>query len=257
MVFMLLLIDIGNTSTTLGFWSNGAVKETLMLETASVKKDIDQNTAFLGSIVRDRKMDKPDGAVISSVVPVITSILSNAVKKDFGIEPLHVDYRTKTGLTFSINNAESLGADRIANAVAARKLYKGNLVVVDIGTATTFCVITEEGEYKGGAIMPGPGLSVDSLSGKTAKLPGIELKSPAGTIGKDTAENILAGVIIGHAGAVEKIVDEMRKELDMDLNLIMTGGYSDLVTPYIKGIVHINPLLTLEGLRFICEMNQG
>ncbi|MEN8263606.1 MAG: type III pantothenate kinase [Nitrospirota bacterium] len=254
---MLLLIDIGNTSTTMGFWSSGAVKETLRLKTASVKKDIDQKTGFLGSIVLDRKIGKPGGAAISSVVPGVTSILSNAVKKDFGLEPLHVDYRTKTGLTYAINNIESLGADRIANAVAARKLYKGNLVVVDIGTATTFCVITEEGEYKGGAIMPGPGLAVDSLSVKTANLPGIELKPPSSTIGKDTAENILTGVIIGHAGAVEKIVDEMRKELDTDLNLIATGGYSDLITPYIKGIAHINPLLTLEGLRFICEMNQG
>jgi type III pantothenate kinase len=254
---MLLLIDIGNTCTTMGFWSNGAIKETFRLKTASVKKNMDQKAGFLASIVRDRKMSKPDSAAISSVVPGIASILSSAVKKDFGLEPLHLDYRTKTGLTYSINNIESLGADRIANAVAARKLYKGNLVVVDIGTATTFCVITEEGEYKGGAIMPGPGLSVDSLSVKTAKLPGTELKPPSCIIGKDTAENILSGVIIGHAGAIEKIVDEMRKELDTDLNLIATGGYSDLVTPYIKGIAHINPLLTLEGLRFICEMNQG
>ncbi len=253
---MLLLIDIGNTSTTIGFWNSGTVKEILRIETSSVKKEIDQNTAFFSTIVRDSKMGKPDGAAISSVVPGITSILSRAVKKDFGLEPLHVDYRTKTGLTYSINNIESLGADRIANAVAARKLYKGNLVVLDIGTATTFCVITEEGEYKGGAIMPGPGLAVDSLSVKTAKLPGTELKPPSCTIGKDTSENIRSGVIIGHAGAVEKIVDEMRKELDTDLNLIATGGYSALITPYINGIVHINPLLTLEGLRFICEMNQ-
>ncbi len=254
---MLLLIDIGNTSTTIGFWSNDTVKEILRLKTASVKKDIDQKTGFLGSTVRDSNMGKPDGAAISSVVPGVTSILSSAIKSDFGIDPLHVDYRTKTGLTYSINNIESLGADRIANAVAARNLYKGNLVVVDIGTATTFCVITEEGEYKGGAIMPGPGLAVDSLSVKTAKLPGIELKAPVCAIGKDTSENILSGVIIGHAGAVEKIVDEMRKELDTDLTLIATGGYSDLIAPYIKEIAHINPLLTLEGLRFVCEMNQG
>ena len=253
---MLLLIDIGNTSTTLGFCKNGIIKDTFRLETDAEGLGIEKYSGLLSSIVQDRKMEKPDSASFCSVVPEITPILAGAVKKKFGIEPLNVTSGTETGLTFSIKNTEMLGADRIANAVAARNLYSGNLAVIDLGTATTLCVITEKGEYIGGTIMPGPGLSAGLLTEKTAKLPGVELKKPLSIIGKDTEENILAGIIFGHAGAVEKIVDEMKKELNRDLSLIVTGGYSDLIAPYIKGISHINPLLTLEGLRLIYELNQ-
>ena len=252
---MLLLIDIGNTSTTLGFCKNGIIKNTHNVKTVTEGRDIDDYSRLIRNIVRDRKLEKPDGAVMCSVVPGITPIFAGAVKNCFGFEPLNVNSRTKTGLTFSIKNMEALGADRIANAVAARKLYKGHLAVVDFGTATTFCVITEKGEYIGGAIMPGPGLSINSLAEKTAKLPRVELKPPMSIIGKDTAENILAGIILGHAGAVERIVREIKNELDPDLTLIATGGFTNLIAPYVKEITHINPLLSLEGLRLIYEMN--
>jgi type III pantothenate kinase len=239
----------------LGFCKNGTIKDTLRIEPVTEDLDIEAFSRLLSNAMRDHQIEKPDGAVICSVVPETTPLFAGAVEEGFGIKPLNVTSRVKTGLTFSIKKTGTLGADRIANAVAARKLYKGHLVVVDFGTATTFCVITEKGEYIGGAIMPGPGLSVNSLAEKTAKLPVVELKSPDSIIGKETSENILSGVVLGHAGAVERIVHEMEKELKLDLTLIATGGFTDLITPYIKGIAHINPLLTLEGLRLIYEMN--
>jgi type III pantothenate kinase len=260
---MLLLIDIGNTSITLGFCRNGDIIDKLSLETIREGRGIGEYSGLLDNVFADRQIEKPDDAAICSVVPEITPFIEDAVKKNFGIEPLTLNSRTKTGLTFSIKNLETLGMDRVANAVAARKLYKGHLIIVDFGTATTFdfgtattfCVVTEKGEYMGGAIMPGPGLSANSLAEKTARLPGVELKSPVNIIGRDTSENILTGIVLGHAGAVERIVREISKELKLEPVLIATGGFAHLIAPHIKEITHINPLLTLEGIRLIYEMN--
>ena len=162
---------------------------------------------------------------------------------------------TETGLLYSVDNPQCLGADRIANAVAAHRLYAGDLIVVDSGTATTFCVITAEGEYRGGAIMPGPGMSVNALFEKTSKLPKVELKPLSSVIGRNTEDNIRSGVVLGHAGAIERIIADIKQELNSDPAVVLTGGYADLLNPYIK-VNYINPLLTLEGLRIIHEMNQ-
>ncbi len=252
---MLLLIDIGNTSITLGICRNGDIIDRLSLETIREGRGIGEYSGLLDNAFADRQIEKPDGAAICSVVPEITPVIEDAVKETFGIEPLTLSSRTKTGLTFSIKNLETLGMDRVANAVAARKLYKGHLIIVDFGTATTFCVVTEKGEYMGGAIMPGPGLSANSLAEKTARLPGVELKSPVNIIGRDTSESILTGIVLGHAGAVERIVREISKELKLEPVLIATGGFAHLIAPHIKEITHINPILTLEGIRLIYEMN--
>ncbi len=201
-------------------------------------------------------MHKPEGATICSVVPEVTPLLIKALKKSFGVKPINVNHKIKTGLKFAIKNIQGLGADRIANAVAAHKLYKGHLIVVDFGTATTFCVITAEGEYRGGAIMPGLSLSVNILAEKTAKLPRIELRPPNSIPGKDTTDNIRTGVLLGHAGAVERIIREITtKEFNEDFTVVATGGLAELVIPYIKVINYVNPLLTLEGLRYIYELN--
>jgi type III pantothenate kinase len=253
---MLLLIDIGNTSTTLGFCKNGDIIDKLSIETFRESRDIGDYSGLFGNVFADRQMERPDSAAICSVVPDVTPLFEDAVKRSFGIEPLTISSRTRTGLTFGIKNIETLGADRVANAVAARKLYNGNLIIVDFGTATTFCLVTEKGEYMGGAIMPGPGLSAHSLAEKTARLPEVELRSPVNIIGRDTSENILTGIVLGHAGAVERVINEISKELELEPVLIATGGFAHLIAPYIKEITHINPLLTLEGIRLIYEMNQ-
>ncbi len=257
---MLLLVDIGNTNITIGFYDNG-IKGTSRLNTKPGGKDINGYSFFLEEAVSSHQMGKPAGAIMCSVVPGITPLFAEAVKMTFGIKPLNVSHDIKTDLRFCVNNPEELGTDRIANSVAAHKLFKGNLIVIDFGTATTFCVISSEGDYKGGAIIPGLNISVDALSNRTAKLPRVELKPPRKAIGDSTESNIVSGLILGHAGAVERIIKEFKEEILAegntvgDIRVIATGGHVNLMGPYIGGIDEIKPLLTLEGLRIIYELN--
>ncbi len=251
---MLLLVDIGNTNTTIGTCINKETKSIAQLSTMKAGGNIEEYSDILKGLIKKHQLQMPIGGIICSVVPDLTNLLISAVKNSFGIEMLNVHHNLKTGLKFSIKNIESLGADRIANAVAAGNLYKGNLIVVDFGTATTFCVITDNMEYRGGAIMPGPGLSADVLAEKTAKLPSVELTAPYNMLGNDTTDNIRNGVILGHAGAVERIIKEIAKEMNEVFTVIATGGYAGLIVPYLN-IDYTNSMLTLEGLRFIYEMN--
>src|SRR3989338_519407 len=253
---MLLLIDIGNTNITIGFYDKG-IKNVWRLNTIPDSRDADGYFYLLKGFVVHNKIKEPEGAVICSVVPQVTPLFIKAFRKIFGFEPLNVTYKLKTGLKFCIRKPQELGADRIANAVAAHKLYKGHLIVIDFGTATTFCVISAKGEYKGGAIMPGLEISAYILFEKTAKLPRVELRLPRKTIGDDTESNILSGIILGHAGAVERIIREIKAEItpDKGINVIATGGFANLIVPYIKGIKKVNPFLTLEGLRIVYELN--
>lgn len=252
---MLLLIDIGNTDTTIGFCVNGDIKEILRVKTIIGGRDIEEYSYILRGFIQRHKKQKPEGAAVCSVVPEITPLITGSVKESFGIVPVNVTHKTRTNVKFLIKNIEELGADRIANAVAARNLYKGNIIVVDFGTATTFSVLTEEGEFMGGVIMPGIGLSFHSLAKKTAKLPLVELIAPDKVLGKNTVENILSGVILGHAGAVERIIRDLEKETGKEYLILATGGLADSVKSHIKTIDFVNPFLTLEGLRFIYELN--
>ncbi len=180
---MLLLIDIGNTSTTIGFHSDGNIKNVFRLKTGIDVRDKEEYSYILNGYVLSHKIQKPAGAVISSVVPQVTPAIKNAVKRTFGVEALIVSCKIKTGLKFNIKNVERLGADRITDAVAAYRLYKGPLLVTDFGTATTFSYIDAKGQFRGGAIMPGILLSADTLADKTARLPRIDLKDPDKGVG--------------------------------------------------------------------------
>ncbi|MBI5194947.1 MAG: type III pantothenate kinase [Nitrospirae bacterium] len=254
---MLLLIDIGNTNITMCFYDK-SVKHVSRLNTTfpdGHRREAGEYTVLLKGYTERSHIENPEGAVISSVVPELTPVFADAISKSFGTKPMIVSYRLKTGLKFRIKNPAGLGADRIANAVAAHKLYKGHLLVVDFGTATTFCVITSDGEYLGGAIMPGINISAEALHEKTAKLPKVKLNKPEKAIGDDTPDNISSGVILGHAGAVERLIKEIRKELAKKVTIIATGGLASLVAPYIKDIKEVNPYLTFEGLRLIYELN--
>lgn len=241
---MLLLIDIGNTNTKIGLYEDG-FKRVLNLKTGKVYIHVKE---FAHGY-------KIEGAVICSVVPSLTALFKNLIKKELKINPLIVSHKLKSGLRYRIKTPERLGPDRIATAVGARMLYKGNLIVISFGTATTFSLINRDNEYLGGAIMPGIGISIDALAERTALLPRIKLRRHERIIGKDTEENILTGVIIGHAGAVERIIREMRRESGLNLKAIATGGMADIVVGYINGISNVNPLLCLEGLRFLYELN--
>lgn len=252
---MLLLIDIGNTNTTIGFYENDEIRSVLHIKTEREQSSPEKYAHILNEYIAQQHMQKPAGAALCSVVPETALALAGAVIKSFDIEPVTVNYKVKTGLTYDITNIDTLGADRIANAAAAYKLYQEDIIIVDFGTATTFCAVTGKGEYKGGAIMPGIALSVNALAEKTAKLPAVELKKPQTVLGRNTEENIRSGVMFGHAGAAERIIREIREETGRTHKVVATGGFSDVMASYIKTIDYVKPLLTLEGLRFIYEMN--
>lgn len=250
---MLLLIDIGNTNIAMCFYDRG-VRHVSRLNTLPVR-DRREYAIILEGFMLHNHISDIKGAVVCSVVPEIIPAFAGALKDVFSIKPLIVTHKLKTGLKFRIKTPETLGADRIANAAGAFSLYKGNLIVIDFGTATTLCLITENGEYMGGAIMPGLNISADLLHEKTAKLPRVSLAPPVKIIGDDTKSNILSGLVLGHAGAVERLIKEFKTEIGKKVNIIATGGLSGMVVPYIKTGKKVNAHLTFEGLRLIYELN--
>jgi len=252
---MLLLIDIGNSNITFAISDDREILNTLRVDTRPPKDAADYYHKVLDNLTENHDMPVIDGAVLCSVVSEISPCIIDAVKERFKVTPMIVDHRINTGLSFKINNIQTLGADRIANATAAYNLYRENLIVIDFGTATTFCTITEDGQYIGGAIMPGIGISAESLSEKTSGLPLVDLKPPENIPGRDTIDNILTGIVIGHAGAAERIINDISKETGKAFSVIATGGFAGLVSPYIKAINHINPSLTLDGLRILYKLN--
>jgi type III pantothenate kinase len=252
---MLILIDIGNTNITLGISDDNAVRNISRVNTRHPEAGADYYQKVLTDLIESHNMPVIKGAVVCSVVSEVTPFMHNAVKERCNITPIIVDHTIKSGLRFRINNIHALGADRIVNAAAAHHLYKGDVMVIDFGTATTFCAITEEGDYLGGAIMPGLGISAESLKEKTSGLPLVELKAPESVPGIDTTDNILTGLLIGHAGAAERIIHDISKKTKKTFSVIATGGYTDLVSPFMRGIDYINPSLTLEGLRIIYTLN--
>ena len=181
-------------------------------------------------------------------------------KQYFQLSPLVVGPNIKTGLTIKYDYPQELGADRIVNAVAVHYLYGGPAIIVDFGTATTFCALSEKGEYLGGAIAPGIGVSVEALFEKTALLPRIELIKPGRIIGKRTVESMQSGLIYGFAELVDGIVRRMKKELAKELareaKVIATGGWANLVASATRTIDEVDPFLTLKGLRIISEKNR-
>ncbi len=251
---MLIAIDIGNSSINIGFFT----------ETALFVKKIDtypilsasQYYSFFNSFIKETNINKkPEGIIISSVVPRTTEVLEKALKKFVPIEPLRVNWKIKTGLTFKIPKPAVLGSDRIANAVAAYALSRSPVATVDFGTATTISVVGEKASFIGGAIFPGIRLMIESLDRGTSQLFEIMIKSPASALGTDTAESIESGIWYGSAGAVEKILEEIEKKIGYRLKVVITGGFGWIVSSFIKRQHLVVPHLTLEGLNLIYEMN--
>jgi type III pantothenate kinase len=250
---MILLADIGNTDITLGSRSNDRTQELVRTPTEPDNRAAGRYASALKKAANGAQ--PPEGVVLCSVVPAATVLLKEAVMQTFSLEPMIVTHDLRTGLTFTIDNAAELGADRIANAAAARHLYEGNLIVVDFGTATTVCMVTASGEYRGGAILPGAALCARALSDRTAKLPAVTLAKPSRVLGKTPQENIISGIVVGHAGAVEKIITMMKSETALDCRVLATGGLFGMIQPFLESVDEYNPLLTLEGLRIIYELN--
>jgi type III pantothenate kinase len=254
---MLLAIDIGNTNVVLGVldkerlvenWRVGTNTQITPDEYAMIFKDL---FGFAGV-----EFKQIAGVIISSVVPPLLPVMIEMSKKYFHLNPMIVTHEIKTGITIRYDNPKEVGADRIVNAAAAYKLYGGPIIIVDFGTATTFCAVTKNGEYLGGAISPGVKISAEALFQRASKLPRVELAKPATVIGADTVSAMQAGIIYGYAGLVDGIVERMKKELSMEARVVATGGLAELVSPETKTIQEIKPHLTLEGLRLLFEINR-
>lgn len=254
---MLLAIDIGNTNIVLGVFESDRLVESWRVGT---KTQITSDEYAM--ILRDLfgftglSFGQIDGAIISSVVPPLLPVMSEMSRRYFGIEPLIVTNEVKTGIRLRYDNPKEIGADRIVNAAAAYSIYGGPVIIVDFGTATTFCAVTTEGDYLGGAIVPGIKVSAEALFQRTAKLPRVELAKPPSIIGKDTISAIQAGIIYGYAGLVDGIVERMKKELDSRAKVVATGGLAEIVAPETRSIESVYPSLTLDGLRLIYNLNR-
>ena len=260
---MLLVIDIGNTNTVIGVYDDENLKARFRVAT-DLKSTSDQLVAALFNMFMIHGFDikNINDTIISCVVPDVLYNWQSANRKLFDKEAKVVDHTTYTGITIAYENPTEVGADRIVDAVAAYEKYGGPSIVVDMGTAITLDVITADGKYLGGSIAPGIRIAQDGLFGKTAKLPKIELKQPTTAITESTSEAINAGIVIGYIGMIDKLIetieDEIIERLEIkreDINVIATGGFSELISQSSKYIETIEPDLMLEGLKIIYDRN--
>jgi type III pantothenate kinase len=251
---MIIAIDIGNSSINIGFFYNSAlfVKR---LDTKQLMPSSDY-AELLDSVKREINIDKlPVGSIISSVVPSFINTWRDTLKRFIAGEPLVVNYKMNTGLTFDIPNPEQLGSDRIANAVAACEIYNCPVAAVDCGTATTISITGTKKNYIGGAIIPGIRLMNESLARETSTLTEIPLTPPESALGIDTRKCIQSGLFYGTAGAIEKILNEIEKSAGFKLKVVVTGGYGGIIHNFLKRTHALNPHLTLEGLKILYTRN--
>lgn len=258
---MIFVVDVGNTNIVLGL-----IKDKKLLIDWRLSTDVPRTADEYGMIVRalfesaGYSMEDVCGVIVSSVVPQIMYSLEHMIRKYFKQEPLVVEPGIKTGLNIKYDNPKEVGADRIVNAVAALELYGGPVIIIDFGTATTFCAVTSYGDYLGGAIVPGIKISTEALYSRAAKLPRIELEKPPVVICKNTVQSMQAGIIYGYTGLVDHIVKKMKEEMkryeSKDPYVVATGGLAKLISTDSASINEINGYLTLEGLRIIFEKNR-
>ena len=255
---MLLAIDLGNTHIVLGVFKGKQLVGEWRIAT-SLSRTTDEYGILLLDLFHTQKLTAKDitGIALSSVVPPLTPVFEEMGRKYFGRSPMVVTHESKTGLHIRYEQPKDVGADRIVNAAAAFALYGGPLVIVDFGTATTFCAVSKKGDYLGGAIAPGVMISAEALFARASKLPKVELLRPKNVIGRDTVSSMQAGIIIGYAGLVDEVVTRMKQEIGGKPFVVATGGLASLIAPESKSIQKVHPFLTLEGLRVIYQNHAG
>ncbi len=255
---MLLTIDIGNTNITLGLYEGETLGPRWRLATDHERMPDEYGLQFLGLLAnKGHSPDDLTGICLASVVPPITGRVAEACRTYLKTDPLIVDAGVKTGVRIRYEDPRAVGADRIVDAAAVQKLYKGPACVVDFGTATTFDAISPEGDYLGGAIAPGIGIAAEALFIRTAKLPRVDLQRPPSVIGRNTVHAMQSGLLYGYVSLVEGMVERFRSELGSEMKVIATGGLAELVARETRCIQIIAPWLTLDGLRIIWELNKG
>jgi type III pantothenate kinase len=259
---MLLAINTGNTNTVLGlFHAAEAGKAAELAADWRITTPYGQTSDEVGMLfrtlfsTRGLNPDEVNGVAIASVVPPLDSTLRQAVEATFRVRPLFIEPGIKTGLPILVDAPGEVGADRIVNCAAAFEQLGGPAIVVDIGTATNFDVVSRKGEFLGGAIAPGLGISADALFARAARLARVEIKKPGKIIGTNTTDNLQIGLYYGHIGMIDGILERMIAELGPDTKTIATGGFATLLSPESKYIQHVDPMLTLTGLRLIFERN--
>ena len=255
---MLLAVDIGNTSTTLGVFDGEELRSTWHMATG-VHRMSDEYAALLFNLLRQQGLETTDikAVAMCSVVPPLISTFEELFKRYFNIEPMVVGAGVKTGVSIRMDNPREVGADRIADAAAVHHLYGGPVIVIDLGTATTFGIISKEGDYIGGIIATGIATAAEALFTRTAQLPRVDLAPPKHVIGSNTVMAMQSGIIYGYASLVEGMLERIHKELGVKSKVVATGGYAGLIAKETGVIDVVNPDLTLIGLRLIYELNKG
>lgn len=254
---MIFVVDVGNTNMIFGLYEGDALRYHWRMETSSAKTE-DEYAMMIKALFADAGLTfaNVDGIVISSVVPPIMFALQRMCEKYFHINPMIIGPGIETGMDIETNDPKEVGADRIVNAVAAKHLFGAPLIVVDFGTATTYCYIDEKGQYRGGAIAPGIQISTEALIAQASKLPRIEIAKPASVVGANTVDAMQSGIFYGYVGQVEGIVSRMKAETNQDLQVVATGGLARLIGEKTSWIDHIEPFLTLKGLQLIYLRNE-
>jgi type III pantothenate kinase len=269
---MLLAIDVGNTNTVLGLYRLDTTAGTVPAGTVEGERELiahwrvtthrtqtsdEYGVLFVNLFnMHGLAVDQVHHIIISSVVPPVESTLRRVCEKYFHLQPLFVEPGIKTGMPVLVDNPAELGADRLVNAIAAFERYGGPCIVVDFGTATTFDVISAKGEYLGGAISPGLGISADALFARAARLGRVDIKRPQKVIGTNTITHLQSGLYYGYIGLVDGILERMMKEIGAEVRVISTGGLARQISGDSRYIAQIDDMLTLDGLRILFERNR-
>jgi type III pantothenate kinase len=254
---LLLVIDVGNTNIVFGVYRGEKLLHSFRISTRK-KSTSSEYLVIVHQLFSlfDIPVEKISGTVISSVVPPLTDVLRDTLIELTSTEPLVVGPGIKTGVPIVVDNPREVGTDRIVNTVATYTKYGGPAIVVDLGTATTFDVISGKGEYLGGAISPGIGISMNALFNETAQLPRVEMREPARVIGKNTVESMQSGIFYGYVSLIDGMIMRIKEELKEDAVTVATGGLASLLATASQCIDKVDPDLTLEGLRILYAKNR-
>ncbi len=255
---MLLAVDVGNTQITVGVFEGSELRAHWRIA-ARGDQTGDELAVVFSELLRLADWDFRDisGAIVASVVPSLTASFVEMAEKAIRVKPIVVGPGVKTGISILYDNPHEVGADRVVNAVAGYRRYGGPIIIVDFGTATTFDAVSVRGEYLGGAIAPGVLVSAEALFARAARLSRVGLERPVSAIGKNTAESLQSGIVLGAAGMVDGLVERISSELGGAKEVIATGGLAETIVRDCKSITELEPHLTLYGLHAVFEMNQG
>lgn len=259
---MLLVVDIGNTHTVLGLYAEEAAAESKCLHhwrlASDRKKTEDEYAVMLLAMLQAEglKLEQLRAAAISSTVPPLVDVWQKLCRKYLQVSPLVISVDTNTGLPIRLDNPREIGPDRIVNSVAGRAKYGNSLIIIDLGTATTFDCVSAQGEFLGGVIAPGLAVSADALSNSTSRLPRVEFDVPSRALATNTVQALQSGLIYGYAGLVDGIVRRLKAEMGGQVKVIVTGGLSSTIAQVTDMVDQVDNMLTLDGLKILYDLNR-